>query len=1387
MKTHAIGDTGMKLPGAPKDRAKKILGDFDIDTLNTNLADTLGVDPEDLSLVQYDQSDRVNHLTLEEWQSNLTKAKVWPSPDYGQMAEAGIPYPAVAALKAVYDALPTKTALPTPTNIAEMAAIFAEGIQLEKAFVDTWQPLADYLKNQPPSFQRVADHWVTALDICGFGDKGRWLEDVTIAKPLKADPQEDDGGLHGIIAEGMARTEHILAGFKDTADRLKEHVKGYYGISMSSRIFNAFRRMDKNNDKLSMLVGMARRDDLLSDLNISGVLQLRSIRNLKYLDDRTPEENDLILGYRLPVFGKKMLGKNPKILQEKLHRKTDSATPEAEQPSEPQKPRRPIRLDEAETQALLHEVDTESLRESPEYQSFTPLVEAGIVRGAQIGNWVTQKERPALVKKNYDAIISLTRVTGITPSLFALGDPISVSASDEELQQDAYDGKQGLGLAFGARGRSKASAHFEPSLFIINLTRKKGAGSLAHEWMHALDFRLGSLLDKRRINSKYHSTDIKRVTAAPRLEYFSEYMAMFWQLETIFGRSNNSRSQQNKADQHIVSGLHFDIDEDTKKAVMPLLRGVSNMVREAYHRAPEKTDVLKAALWNITQHNLFSQHHRLKGDHPKKEELDIIERYLGEDHSELEMAKEHLYDPLALANMVDDPLNNWALHAFNGTAFLGSELGRQMADQLEEHLDRDIPQKIKDQLADVIGEGLELKRLTHIMDAAVHWRMMNAELPPLPDDFDATARHPHLTHRYAVMETVKAMPIEMITLLLEKADNASRGRADMDLILSDLPPTEMGRSAGLSNLNVNEHMAESEDPQLRTWRADYAGIVLHGYVDTPSWETVRDLMTYTKELSPAAERQAAQLHPNTGLHLLKAHEALTSRLGDYIGCAGHMGPSPGAIERAYYKTDHGAYEDAPRERLAPDSEVWDRLLSEKDPEVFQRLAPDLRRHSQTCFALLAQAHVRSETNDGTIASLCKTLSDPGSLSPFPDGLLTYLRDYAQRIAGFSDEIGKNAHDDNYLLSYVSDQARIAIRSDIPSAFAAAVARHLDNFNKRDVSNGVWKYLADATDKALGDKDMSGIKALDKAARDGTLVSMRYQTNDENREMFSRFMPRRWQDTAFEALSPAEMKAQTKSLPYIDPNQVDDPVQRFDYALALLRHTSLEEAANSAPRRSSPASRELRSLQRAKRNVATMAGGTLPSRVVSHFLRESVAFEGAHITESGRTNAKNKKYWSQTREVFARMMEKTVHETLERQGEPNPFLVTVPSNKRQSLKLKPMESSLEKRLYGNHYDLVYPATSELDSMVKCFNDEVVPNMEPALKALYPDSIPHYEAYRKAQDLAAEDAKVERQDIDHDSEPLAPQGTPRARETVPADEIPQDTADPQEPPASAPSPM
>ena len=99
------------------------------------------------------------------------------------------------------------------------------------------------------------------------------------------------------------------------------------------------------------------------------------------------------------------------------------------------------------------------------------LMETFGFRGVNFGNWTKQSERQEFLNLTYDSLLDMTEILGIPPKAIGL------------------EGK--LGLAFGAQGRAGAAGHFMPEFNEINLTRKDGAGSLAHEWWHALDYYFG--------------------------------------------------------------------------------------------------------------------------------------------------------------------------------------------------------------------------------------------------------------------------------------------------------------------------------------------------------------------------------------------------------------------------------------------------------------------------------------------------------------------------------------------------------------------------------------------------------------------------------------------------------------------------------------------------------------------------------------------------------------------------------------------------------------------------------------------------------------------------------------------------------------------------------
>lgn len=105
-------------------------------------------------------------------------------------------------------------------------------------------------------------------------------------------------------------------------------------------------------------------------------------------------------------------------------------------------------------------------------------------RGGEFGNWNMGGDGQQVLNHAYNALLDLAETLNVPPKALSL------------------DGK--LAIAFGARGhggKDAAAAHYEPKKAVINLTKIKGAGSLAHEWFHALDHYLGKFDEKRDFES----------------------------------------------------------------------------------------------------------------------------------------------------------------------------------------------------------------------------------------------------------------------------------------------------------------------------------------------------------------------------------------------------------------------------------------------------------------------------------------------------------------------------------------------------------------------------------------------------------------------------------------------------------------------------------------------------------------------------------------------------------------------------------------------------------------------------------------------------------------------------------------------------------------------
>ncbi|HJV75088.1 MAG TPA: LPD23 domain-containing protein [Noviherbaspirillum sp.] len=92
-------------------------------------------------------------------------------------------------------------------------------------------------------------------------------------------------------------------------------------------------------------------------------------------------------------------------------------------------------------------------------------------KGVNLGNWMktpaARAEAQLHLNHAFDSFHDLAEILGLPPKAMSLNGM--------------------LGLAIGAQGSGHYAAHFVPGVNEINITRTSGAGSLSHEWAHALD------------------------------------------------------------------------------------------------------------------------------------------------------------------------------------------------------------------------------------------------------------------------------------------------------------------------------------------------------------------------------------------------------------------------------------------------------------------------------------------------------------------------------------------------------------------------------------------------------------------------------------------------------------------------------------------------------------------------------------------------------------------------------------------------------------------------------------------------------------------------------------------------------------------------------------
>lgn len=1367
-------DVGMLIPGAPKLRAKAMVDALDFTGLAENIADSLGVPISDISRITYDHEDERDHHLLDEWQQGLSKDKLWPAPAYGKLIEDGVPAQAVAFIKSLRDAIPRHAHRPTPGTLEALSDLIAKAREYADQYQEHWLKVASQLRSSGPSYGRIAQVAALAADVSAqIADKKRNepLYPVSLAPPLTDEEQQ---AIRAGVFEEPAFTPTLttlIELFQDyrSADHALGRTYRHGGHCPARQSFQAIEKTTRALRSISFNVHKGSTLEILSGLR-------RQIRIKASV--APPAENgvsipDREIGHHLPIL--KIMKIKPHTLPGPLPPGSDPNLVEEDKTPKKTKPRRPERLTTAEAKELLRSPEDDGEDEA-KHQDLNALIEMGMVRGIQWGEWVPQKERATLVKNIFESFENFATGMQITPSLVGLGNPVSAEQRDklreDGLYESDFSGKESLGLAMGARGKSSAAAHYEPGLHAINLTRFNGAGALAHEIFHGLDFKLTQMLDLEAINRNYSAADVRKTTASRRgVTTFSELIGHYWWMKTYQTDRNEANvnpphtyKQENQ--RLITKFLKYDVrsDEKATKEIMPLMVGLAEFVREMYHRPREPEDMLAEAVSATAQTLMASQ--RYQGTNPlvaAAEEAspphetnrglrsiidclptlnDSTDEALSNDVAMIaRLSSEAFRQP---DSDISDTLENWDTSSYVPTIErISYRISQRAVAKLESLLDRDLDKSDSIAIAAYISDQVEMNGLQAMIQEVAIRKIINLNSPPRQYSSDDTVQD-NLNKevlsgqlKASIEEVLENAPHSFLDRMEGLSIRVKNARINFNNTLSDLDPTPEGKMAGLKKVDV------SSDSRTRAWAEATKSLanITHRVTQRKSFASLHVLRTICDARKNPPQRNLTE--PSG--HLLENFEHLRDCMNS-------------AISGEDFTGDRNLTQVLER--------ITDSPEGVPNPEMLRKLATDGISESKLAgmgkwerrdilVALSVEAYSSSSSNDGKMATFARAMRDPALLDgETPPGIVQFCKYIGLNDFNLEErDTDGDWSDPKTLRSFYEKFFGRALDRIVPySAFNNDQLRadyHPPHRPNSDIQTCFTYIIRDA----IKNGTFQGIEALDSAI-DNVGTSFRYLPGDEKVDIISSFYGEQAAQMR-EKLSPDCFKEQLyndMSLHHRDVRDNLDAKEGPDAALesraAILIAGSQDIESQS--RRSKTFSHFTKDLNTAKNALHQIP---ISQRVPSDTLLHSATYDGAQVETAkfGIFPGSKKGYWYSAVEMFARCAETALHDTLQEKGISSPYLVTVPNAAAQDQILKTIPPGTYP---GITPALNMPAGKERAELAATFQREVIPHAEQALNAMFPDAKPAYEAYlEKQQSLGERKAMLTRIDSEPDERMLA----------------------------------
>lgn len=375
----------------------------------------------------------------------VVKANVWPKPDYKQLIASGMKPLIAHIVKQVYDSVAAKPVLGYGKALDDGSLIrYIEALNRVETGLTAWsndrEAIKDWVEKSLSKVGGMLGHRISVMDLAP--DKS--LLDLVYPGGSRefGDQLKLAGGnkLYGALQPGYQECKRGLDAIRKGWPEKREawEIQGFSVVTDATISVESYKRKDGSIHLLNV-----------NDRSV------KSFETRELADEAGTKLQPFVL------FGKRgfidsFATEDEAIAAAKNRARRDKTETISD---------KGVRVEAVEREGIARRMPGEDI-------SAERMVAEFGLKGVNFGNWMktpsARLEAQLHLNHAFDSFHDLAEILGVPPKALSLNGM--------------------LGLAIGAQGAGGAyAAHFVPGVNEINLTRTSGAGSLGHEFGHALD------------------------------------------------------------------------------------------------------------------------------------------------------------------------------------------------------------------------------------------------------------------------------------------------------------------------------------------------------------------------------------------------------------------------------------------------------------------------------------------------------------------------------------------------------------------------------------------------------------------------------------------------------------------------------------------------------------------------------------------------------------------------------------------------------------------------------------------------------------------------------------------------------------------------------------